>query len=175
MKGVSELVDKYIKKIDKSIFGRKSWDGWEKIGTILITILIIFRVLFLVFLLTDIYTIVTIDDDLVDETIERVRTKETEVIDMLLGKDYTVLRCSRKQTCCLLSVMLRILISILEILYFIYIGIGGNVLSGMLFYLIYILLYYALIFLIYYIGEIDENRSELMCPMPSEYIELLNE
>ena len=121
------------------------------------------------------YTILTIDDDLIDDTVEKIKKQEIELIDILVGKDYTILRCSKKRLCCFISVIAKLLVSSLEIFYFIYICFRCRVLYGLAIYIFYIIILSILISLIYYIGGIDENRVELMCPMPSEYMKLFNE
>ena len=127
--------------------------------------------------------ILTIEEDKIDDIIREQKKKEplleiataftdttSYMWDEMISENYTILRCSKKKACCLMSIVLRIFQSVVTIIFLLYVGLKHRVFYGVLF---MFLIYITISVLTYVLTDFDaDGRRFFMCPMPSEYREL---
>ena len=71
--------------------------------------------------------------------------------------------------CCLTAILLRILQNMINIIFYLYIGLKHRVFKGMLF----MFFIYFLIGIVLHISfNIDDKRMYIMCPLPNQYRKL---
>ena len=183
---VVKNIDVYLNKIGivikKDIGKNKNKLGiLNYIGWVIIILFIFLDVIAIISYLYQIGIISTIDESKIDDIIQEEKNKDLLVelataygdtssylLDEIMAKNYTILRCSKKRLCCLVSIVLRIFQSLVSIIFLIYIAMKHRVFYGIIFMIIF---YISIGILIYFSGIQDDLRY-IMCPMPNEYRKL---
>ena len=131
-----------------------------------ISVFILLNIKDILLCLYNIYLILTIDDSEIDTIVNKLQS-ESSVPIFLMGKDYTTLRCHKKRMCCLVSNALLLLYSTIMIVFYLYVGKKCRLLSGLIFYGLFIIG-----FAILYVLSGGDVSDTFMCHMPSEYSHL---
>jgi hypothetical protein len=187
---LTEIIDEYLKRlgivIKKDIGKHKNKLGvFNYIGWGVIALFIFFDFVNIITMLYQINIILNIDDSMVDRVIKEQENKDplveialalsnpsSTIWDEMVHENYTILRCSKKKMCCLTAILMRIIQSIISIIFYLYIGSKNRVFKGVLFmFFIYILIGLVLYFLTDF-DDFDDQRMYIMCPLPNQYRKL---